>query len=155
MIKKVFLFMVLAMCSFTQMQGQEVYNYLLKKATDKVNSPYTNSYELKKYEFELTALNYMKNHAFKINKPITTTFLDEQAYNMDSFILAYMQQVKKVSDSEKMKVARTFIDASLNNPMFNDPDKETTQAYIEEKGSIAPFSIDTDWIKALQQIQTK
>ena len=126
---------------------------MVKKATEKVNSPYTNEYELKKYEFELTALNYIKNYAFKTNRSITTTFLDEQAYNLDCFVLAYMMQMQKTASQDKLKVARSYIDASLNNPLYNDPDTATTQAYIEEKGSVAPFSLDTDWVKAYQQIQ--
>ena len=153
--KKFLLLFGIMLCAISNIQAQEVYNYLYKKATEKVNSPYTNEYELKKYEFELTALNYMKNHAFAINREITTTFLDEQAYNMDSFILQYMKQMQKTAKDDKLKVARKYIDASLNNPLYNDPDKETTQAYIEEKGSLIPFSIDTDWIKAFEQIQKK
>ena len=151
--KKLLLLLALMTVGFGQMQAQEVYNYLVKKATEKVNSPYTNEYELKKYDFELTALNYIKNYAFKTNRSITTSFLDEQAYNLDCFVLAYMMQMQKTASQDKLKVARAYIDASLNNPLYNDPDTSTTQAYIEEKGSVAPFSLDTDWIKAYQQIK--
>ena len=64
-----------------------------------------------------------------------------------------MMQMQKTASQDKLKVARSYIDASLNNPLYNDPDTATTQAYIEEKGSVAPFSLDTDWVKAYQQIQ--
>lgn len=147
--RKTILFLgFLAFCSVNT-QAQEVYNYLVKKATEKINSPYTNDYELKKYEFELTALNYIKNYAFKTNRSITTTFLDEQAYYLDCFILAYMKQS---SNRDKNQI-KNFISASLENPLFNDSDAATTQAYINEEGSLFPFSIDTDWIKAYQTIK--
>ena len=73
--KKLLLLMAFFAISIGQIQAQEVYNYLVKKATEKVNSPYTNEYELKKYEFELTALNYIKNYAFKTNRSVKSSTL--------------------------------------------------------------------------------
>lgn len=41
-----------------------------------------------------------------------------------------------------------FMSASLCNPLFGDPDEETTHAYIKDGSELTPFSLDTDWQKA-------
>ena len=38
--------------------------------------------------------------------------------------------------------------ASCSNPLFNDPDKETVNSYINEGNELTPFCLDTDWEKA-------
>ncbi|MBQ0060211.1 MAG: hypothetical protein MJZ69_03345 [Bacteroidaceae bacterium] len=151
--KKLILCMMLLVATSVNSQAQDVYNYLYNKCTEKVGKSSANDYEVKKYDFELTALNYMKNHALKIGRNITTTFLDNQAYSLDTFLLRYLTVMKNTADSKKLQVTQLFVNATLNNPLFNDPDTDKTQAYIEEKGCITPFSIDTDWVKALDEIE--
>ena len=40
------------------------------------------------------------------------------------------------------------MDASKSNPLFNDPDAETTDAFMLDSNELTPFSLDTDWQKA-------
>ena len=41
-----------------------------------------------------------------------------------------------------------FMETSVANPLFNDPDTETTMAFINAGGEITPFCLNTDWQKA-------
>jgi hypothetical protein len=52
-------------------------------------------------------------------------------------------------------VIACYRDASLNNPLFNDSDKETTFVYVNDKQTYTPFSLDTDWEKAYNQATAK
>ena len=45
------------------------------------------------------------------------------------------------------------IDASLKNSKFNDMEKEITYAYVDKPNYITPFSLDTDWLKALEEVK--
>ena len=47
----------------------------------------------------------------------------------------------------------TFKAASLKNSLFDDPDKELVNAYVDNPQYITPFSIDTDWEKALKAVK--
>jgi hypothetical protein len=44
------------------------------------------------------------------------------------------------------------VDATVSNPLFNDTDEETIYAFIQEGTELTPFSLDTDWQKALAAV---
>lgn len=150
--KRWFISFAMLLTGLTGAQAQDVYNYLMTKANSKVNSTFANEYEIQKYDFELTALHYMRNQARKQQQEITSRFLDEQAYGMDTFLITYLQTLKRTTVSERKAVTRRFIQASLDNPMYNDSDTETTLVYASASGALLPFSLDTDWVKALEQV---
>lgn len=133
------------------MKAQEVYNMVLENATQTVNSPSKSFTQVKIAQFKSTALIYLKRKSFKNSKEVKEEFLNTQAYYLSEFIFLFFTQIlkdHKLSDEERRKKIYLFMDASLSNPLFNDPDTETTQSYIKEGSELTPFSLDTDWQKA-------
>jgi hypothetical protein len=43
--------------------------------------------------------------------------------------------------------------ASVNNSLFHDMDKDLAEAYLNNTKFVTPFSLDTDWEKALAEIR--
>ena len=133
------------------LKAQEVYNMVLENATQTVNSPSKSFTQVKIAQFKSTALVYLKKKAFENSKEVKEEFLNTQAYYLSEFIFLFFTQIlkdHKLSDEERRKKIYLFMDASLSNPLFNDPDTETTQSYIKEGSELTPFSLDTDWQKA-------
>lgn len=133
------------------LKAQEVYNMVLENATKTVNSPSKSFTQVKIAQFKSTALVYLKKKAFENSKEVKEEFLNMQAYYLSEFIFLFFTQIlkdHKLSDEERRKKIYLFMDASLSNPLFNDPDTETTQSYIKEGSELTPFSLDTDWQKA-------
>ena len=133
------------------MKAQEVYNMVLENATQTVNSPSKSFTQVKIAQFKSTALIYLKRKSFENSKEVKEEFLNTQAYYLSEFIFLFFTQIlkdHKLSDEERRKKIYLFMDASLSNPLFNDPDTETTQSYIKEGSELTPFSLDTDWQKA-------
>ena len=124
---------------------------VLENATQTVNSPSKSFTQVKIAQFKSTAFVYLKKKAFENSKEVKEEFLNTQAYYLSEFIFLFFTQIlkdHKLSDEERRKKIYLFMDASLSNPLFNDPDTETTQSYIKEGSELTPFSLDTDWQKA-------
>lgn len=48
-----------------------------------------------------------------------------------------------------------FKKVTIESALFNDMDKEIVYAYVDNNNFITPFSLDTNWVKALEEIRTK
>lgn len=148
--KKLLLFFLIV--SFTvHTNAQDVYNMVLENATRQVNTPTTNFTQTRVAQFKRTALVYIKSKALETMPEVTTRFLDIQAYYLSEFISLFFQEIlhdKKLDENARKEKIYMFMSASIYNPLFEDPDKETTQAYINEGSELTPFSLDTNWQKA-------
>ena len=69
---------------------------------------------------------------------------------MDDFIY-YVTKAPAISTEKRKEVIACYRDASLNNPLFNDNDKERIYCYVNDTKTFTPFSLDTDWEKAYDQ----
>lgn len=140
----------------TPTKAQEVYNLVLSNAIRVVNSPTSGFAQTQIAQFKRTTLVYIKSKAFEQTDSIPASFLDTQAYYLSEFITLFFDEIlksKKMSDEKKRDRIYLFMDASVSNPLFNDPDEETTMAYIKDSGEITPFSINTDWEKAYAAVK--
>lgn len=134
-----------------QGQGQEVYNHLYESATQVMNNPEASESQTKINHFYVTALNYLKGTASAKMESVTTTFLDTQAYYLSEFVGSFFRNVSsahKVSAECQHGVVMAYVNATLDNPLFNDPDKEKVHSFVGDNTYLTPFSIDTDWEKA-------
>lgn len=134
------------------MKAQEVYNMVLQSATRIVNSPTSNFNLTRIAQFKRTALTYMRDKAFEKSDSVSANFLDTQAYCLSEFTTLFFNEIFKVEGSKRKDLIYTFMKASLECPMWNDPDKETSEAFIAAD-ELTPFSLDTDWEKALAMVQ--
>lgn len=138
------------------MRSQEVYNYVLENATRMVNSPTTNFTQTRIAQFKRNTLIYMKSKAFETMPTVTEEFLNTQAYFLSEFLSFFFDEIlrdRKLDEETRKQKIYLFMDASVSNPLFNDPDTETTLSYIKEGSELTPFSIDTDWQKAFVAVK--
>ena len=67
--------------------------------------------------------------------------------------LSKLSTLKKNKDKDMLKAE--FRTATINNSLFNDVDKEVIYSYVDNENFITQFSLDTDWPKALAEVQSK
>ncbi len=152
--KKIILCGLIGLMTVSMAHAQSLYNTVRETATKVVNNPGSKSDEVEIAQFEIKALNYISAQATKRGLSQNEYFFDSQAVNMKSFVddcRFYAQKAGKISAAKKKQVVDCFKKASMDNPLFNDPDKQTTQAYIRNTQTETPFSLDTDWEKAYDQ----
>ncbi len=136
----------------TNMKGQDVFYQVVNKAKLTLEDPRANQFNINVAQFKYTSMQYLCNKAIEKNGgSVGADFLDIQAYSMNHFINSYLLELAKLqnnSDGARKDVMKKYWKASASNPMFNDPDKETTEAFMNDAKSDIPFSLDTDWEKA-------
>lgn len=133
-------------------QAQEIFNTLLEKSSQVVNTNDVNDYNTKINYFYFTALNYMKTQA-KPQDAAQYKILDEQALAMQSYVTDFVAWISKTKDEDlRRKGIEVFVKASTEHPFFKDKDTETTESFINDTNYITPFSLDTDWIAAHQAV---
>ena len=161
--KKLLLIAVLSGMLFTNVKAQDVYNEILKTSLQVAENEKNDIETRKIATFKFDALNYMKQKVIPevlkdttdlktMNKVINQ--LNQQSYAMYQFINYFCERISGASKKkDKEIVIALFTNASLNNPMFNDTDKDLVLAYYNNENYITRFSLDTDWEKALQQVR--
>ncbi len=135
--------------------AQEIYNEVLTKAEAVVNDPKADEVSLKVAHFKSTALRYLRSTALQKNEDVTTFFLDTQAYYMSDFLgrfFADLTRHQNDSEDDRRATILHYINASVGNPLFKDVDEETAEIFIEDKGNLTPFSLNTNWEKACQAL---
>lgn len=146
---------VLAM--FTANAGaQKVYQEIMKLSEKVANDKSKDIGSRKIATFKVDELNYMAMKTKELMPDSSVTVLDNQAYAMYDFVNLY---VKKLTEAKTKKdkgvIISLFKNASLQNPRFNDMDLELVESYIRTQGYVTKFSLDTDWIKAIEQVRTE
>lgn len=130
------------------LQAQEVFDTLLEKASQVVNTNDVNDYNTKINYFYFTALNYMKTQA-RPQDAAQYKVLDEQALAMQAFVTDFIGWMARTKDEDlRLRGINLFIEASADHPFFGDKDKETTESFVGDSNYITPFSLDTDWVTA-------
>lgn len=138
--------------------AQEIYKIVYQSAEQVVNDPTSSITKAKIAQFKLSQLTYLRQKAFETMPEVTDRFLDVQAYYLTEFMTLYQAELVKSatkSAEERSKLAMIFLDATVSNPLFGDTDEETIYAYIKEGTELTPFSLDTDWQKALAAVKSQ
>ena len=138
--------------------AQNLYKKVFDNATAVVNDAASNDQQIQINQYKITALNYISNQVKKRGLTKDSYFYDSQAVNLASFITdfeTYIIKARAISTEKRLEVIACYRDASLNNPLFNDTDKETTYVYVNDKQTYTPFSLDTNWEKAYDQATEK
>ncbi|MBR4297798.1 MAG: hypothetical protein IKT82_06390 [Bacteroidaceae bacterium] len=138
--------------------AQEIYKLVYQSAKSTLENPATPLTKAKIAQFKLSQLTYLYKKAFDTMPEVTDRFLDVQAYYLSEFLTLYQADLvksSKMSGEERAKRVMIFLDATVSNPLFNDKDEETIYAYIKEGTEITPFSLDTDWEKALAAVKAQ
>lgn len=148
------------LCTFTLgTQAQQIYNEVMRMQEEfktikyDKNKPMT---ERKTASFKWDVIEYML-YKSKDDNTFTEKQLGIQTYAMTEFVNLYFKRLSEAKNSTSKKeiaVAR-FKAASLNNALFGDTDYELCRAYVDNTNFLTPFSLDTDWVKALAEIRSK
>lgn len=153
--KKLIFTMVLAAGFYAgQMQAQDLFKTVHDHATKVVNNPESDDEQTQVSQFEVTVLNYITTQVQKRGLKKDGYFFDSQAVNMKSFVddfLFHINKARSVSQAKRLEVIKCYRDASMQNPLFNDLDRERAHCYVNDKQTLTPFSLDTDWDKAYEQ----
>ena len=151
--------MTLALCLATAagVYAQDVYDEIMRLSREVRDDKSKDLQTRRVASFKVDGLTYMMQ-ATRDMMPdsLLTTVLNNQAYALYDFVNTYVSLYKNSEKKKEAENIRTiFKEASLNNPRFNDKDKELTEAYIDADGFNTPFSLDTDWVLALDYVKKR
>lgn len=155
--KKLLLTGLMLIASLTGMQAQSLYRTVFDNATAVVNNPASSDDAIQINQFKVTALNYMSTMVKKRGLQKDSYFYDSQAVNLASFVTdfqANLEKARTLAPSKRTEILKIYTDASRFNPMFKDPDKEKVNCYVDDRNTLTPFCLDTDWEKAYEQATT-
>ena len=143
--KKVVLMIIMCFVFVTNSFSQAIYNEVtnLMKQNRAIANKATEKLETRLVAvFKADALYYLITKAGE-----NETFTEHELVN---------KFVKELSQTKKNNIPMLRVrykDASLKNSKFNDMEKEITYAYVDKPNYITPFSLDTDWLKALEEVK--
>ena len=137
--------------------AQNVYNFVLENAQRTVDNPTVNFTQTRIAQSKVTALRFMRQTGLEKRPGSDERWLDVQAYYLSEFLTLFFKELVSSdplsSDERKAHILR-FTEATMENPLFEQVDEETALAYLKEAGEITPFSLNTDWEKAYNYLNT-
>ena len=152
-IKTIALTLALLLIATLNARSQEVFETVLKSATDVVDNPNSDDTQIQIAQFKINTLTYIHRKMIERDPNASAHDLDIQAYYMSVFLTHFFSDVYKLrgaSNSARAKQLGMYIETSKNNPLFNDTDTSIAHAYIGDSESLTPFSLDTNWQKACE-----
>ncbi len=154
---KQILISMLLLCTITTNVGaQEIYNEVkrIMQNQEVIKCDSKKPIEERKIAtFKYDAIYYILVKA--TDNHVSTYELGKQTSAMIDFVNIYIKSLS----AEKKKAQRDIIKskfkkATIENALFNDMDKEIVYAYVDNENFITQFSLDTNWVKALEEIRT-
>jgi uncharacterized protein YutE (UPF0331/DUF86 family) len=151
--KKVFMTLMLLGIFLAQASAQDIFGEV-KKLMDgyqKVKNDTTQNLDVRKIAtFKWDAIYYM---VYKSSDE-TEQSLGVQVSAMIDYVNLYLQKLKNAKGKDnKALIAAKFKNATLENARYNDVDKEIIYAYVDNPDFLTQFSLDTDWVKALESVK--
>jgi len=133
-------------------QAQDIFNEVrsLQKNYQALAEDTTQNIDKRKIAvFKADALYYLTEKAAQTDN-FTEYKLGMQANAMIDFVNLFVKRIsstRKASEQEVLKAK--FKSYTTSHSLFNDMEKEITYAYIDNDDFITQFSLDTDWVEAL------
>lgn len=156
--KKLFIILALVCMSVLSTSAQEIYDEVrrIEKEAKAFANDTKNNLEARKIAtFKYDAIYYLVDKASQ--EPLFSEYeLGVQTNAMIEFVNLFVSKLstlKKNKDKDMLKVV--FRTATINNSLFNDVDKEVIYSYVDNENFLTQFSLDTDWPKALAEVQSK
>lgn len=153
--KKALLATTLLLATTISGNAQEVYSQIKQRAQEVLDNTSSNIVMKKISKFKVDELDYMAMKMQEVMPDSSVTFLDQQAFAMNSFMNLYVSTILKANtqpETFQIKLIKLFMDATYSNPLFNDEDKEVTLSYFSRGDSLTRFSLDTDWRRAIAAV---
>ncbi len=139
------------------MSAQEVYKEVMRLSKKTADNRELSIDVRKVAQFKVDALEYMLRKTQELMPDSSVTVLDYQAFALYDFVNLYTQQLAKNSKKkkERQRIMQLFQQSSLENARFFDQDKEFIMAYVNSLQHITRFSLDTDWVIALNDVRER
>ena len=153
--KKLFTTMLLVSIFAVQAQSQEIYKEVkrLMQTFENISSDTKRDIQERKVAvFKADALYYLINKA-GMTDGFTEYQLGQQADAMIEFTNLYVKKLQSASKNERKAIMARFKNATMNNALFGDMEKEVVYGYVDNENFITQFSIDTNWIDALKEVK--
>ncbi|MCD8282858.1 MAG: hypothetical protein LUC22_06365 [Prevotella sp.] len=88
------------------------------------------------------------------SKDDTEAMIGAQVDAMIDFVNLFIDQMDKTKNASRRQIILSkFKNATLENSLRNDTDKDVTYAYVDNQNFLTQFSLDTDWVKALEEVK--
>ena len=163
--KRLFLFLIMALAMSGQAAAQDVANEIIKLSKAIVDDTKQDLQTRRIAYFKVNVINYMKmkvrdevlrdTNVLKVFNE-NMKMLNEQSYAMYQFVNLFVKRLSESNKKEAKEVVMTrFRNASINNPLFNDMDLDLVLSYYNNPEYLTRFSLDTDWMKALEEVRDK
>lgn len=108
------------------------------------------------YQFKVDELNYMLMKTREQKPDTKMSTIDRQAYAMYDFVNSFITVLSKTKNKKKKQlIISIYKEATINNPLFKDNDKELVLSYYNREDYLIQFSLDTDWLKAREEVKKK
>lgn len=156
--KKTLMALTMLLAMTANARAQQIYNEVkrMQKSFSTIKYDKTKSMDKRRVaSFKWDAIEYMLFKA-KEDSTFTEKKLGEQTIAMTDFVNLYFKRLAEANTKSKREIATShFKNASINNSLFNDMDKDLVLGYYNNPKFPTPFSLDTDWVKALGVVRSK
>lgn len=154
--KKMILFIALTSMFAVHANSQVIFNEvnrIMHRAESIKNDKSKDLNDRKIATFKADAIFYLLSKASEDPK-FTEYELGKQTNAMVDFVNSFQNRWNNYSNkSDKESLMNRYKTASLQNSLFNDPEKDIVEAYVNNEKFITQFSIDTNWIKAYETVK--
>lgn len=156
--KKLFIILALVCMSVLSTSAQEIYDEVrrIEKEAKAFANDTKNNLEARKIAtFKYDAIYYLIDKASQ--EPLFSEYeLGVQTNAMIEFVNLFVSKLSTLKKNKNKDMLKAmFRTATINNSLFNDVDKEVIYSYVDNENFITQFSLDTDWPKALAEVQSK
>lgn len=149
-------FTLIAFAMSVAAQAQDIFNEVrsLQQSYQTLAEDTTQNIDKRKIAvFKSDALYYLTEKAAQTDN-FTEYKLGMQANAMIDFVNLFVKRIsstRKAADQELLKAK--FTGYTTSHALFNDMEKEITYAYVDNDDFLTQFSLDTDWVEALNDAQ--
>jgi len=150
--KRLILTLILTITMAGAAQAQDAYYDILTKAKAVVNDPAANDLLKNIAAFKVDALDYLAMKMKEQMPDSTVNYLDQQALAMNNFVSLYIKRLIELNDQPQamqVKMTKHYMHASYSNPLFKDNETEPALSYYLNKKAVTRFSLNTNWIEAV------
>lgn len=153
--KKILTSLIMLLYMTAPASAQDIFNEVMRiqKEVETLANDTTKNLDLRKVAcFKYDAIYYLVDKASQ-EELFTEYELGLQTNAMIDFVNLFVKRLGNIrKQADKDRLIATFRAATINNSLFNDMDKELVYSYVDNKGFITQFSLDTDWVKALAEV---
>ncbi len=163
--KKLFFFLAISLLMAGHAKAQDVANEIKRISKLVVDDQKQDLQSRRIAYFKVNVVDYLKmkvrDEVLKDTNDLKVfndniAMINEQSYAMYEFVNLFVKRLSEANKEEaKDIVVARFKNASLNHPLFNDMDLELVQSYVNNEEYLTRFSLDTNWVKALEEIRSK